>query len=364
MIAEFQKEWEKKISDFDNAKVRCGLIGPAGSGKSSLINAITGEKIARVGSVETTSDPQDHIHKGITFTDLPGCGTVKWPKDSYIQSLGLLSFDCFLLITAHRFTENDAFLFRELSSVGKPCFVIRNMFDRAVEDELLDNNLSESETSDLIKNDILANLAPSFPNDIYLTSARRPEKYDLRKLIDDIIESLDGIKRQRFIADMAAYGEEALKKKREVAENLILPFAGLSALNSGLNQVPGLDIAADITLLIELGKRVAAIYGLNSEHIEYIKRVLGPEAAAGIFAKIAQVAASYLAKDGIILLLKKIGTRTVIKQGVKWAPIFGQLLAAGIGYQSTFMLGEQLVDEAESLAKEILDEIQKKKDIP
>ena len=360
MIAEFQKEWEKKISDFDNAKVRCGLIGPSGSGKSSLINAITGEKIARVGSVETTSDPQDYIHKGITFTDLPGCGTQKHPKDTYIESLGLLSYDCFLLITAHRFFEIDTFLFRELSSRGKPCFVIRNMFDRAVEDELLENNLSESETRNLIKKDILKHLEPSVPQNIYLTSARHAGKYDLKILLDDIIESLEGIKKQRFIADMAAYSEDALKKKREVAEELLPYFAGLSAAN-GFNPIAGVDIVADISILIGLGKRVAEIYGLTSEHMEYIKRMLGPDTVAVILAKVAQFTARYLAKDGIISLLKKIGTRTIIKQGSKWAPIGGQLIAAGIGWQSTYMLGEQLIEEANSLARDILNEILNKK---
>lgn len=35
----------------------------------------------------------------------------------------------------------------------------------------------------------------------------------------------------------------------------------------------------------------------------------------------------------------------------------GPLIAAGIGWQSTFMPGEQLVDEAEALAHEILSDI-------
>jgi hypothetical protein len=32
----------------------------------------------------------------------------------------------------------------------------------------------------------------------------------------------------------------------------------------------------------------------------------------------------------------------------------GPLVAAGIGWQATFLLGEQLVQEAESLAEEVL----------
>jgi predicted GTPase len=212
LIRDFAEACRKKINKFEKTAVRCGLIGPSGSGKSSLINAIAGEKIAAVGVVETTAGPQDFAHKGITFTDLPGCGTLTWPKDTYIEKVQLHSFDCFLLITAHRITENDAFLYRELTSRGKPCFVIRNMFDRAVDDGSHDHGHSESETRKIISADIRKNLEPSCLNRIYLISARHPTRYDLSLLLDDIAEALSGLKRARFVADMGAYSEEALKK--------------------------------------------------------------------------------------------------------------------------------------------------------
>jgi predicted GTPase len=73
----------EKIEEFENTEVHCALIGQSGSGKSSLINAIAGEKIANVGVVETTSEPRPFKHQGIMFTDLPGCGTAKYPKAQY-----------------------------------------------------------------------------------------------------------------------------------------------------------------------------------------------------------------------------------------------------------------------------------------
>ncbi len=356
LIKDFAKKCRQEIDDFDEIKVRCGLIGPSGSGKSSLINAIAGKKISEVGVVETTTDPKEYIHKGIVFTDLPGCGTLNWPKDNYIEKLNLLTFDCFLLITAHRFTENDVFLFRELSANGKPCFVIRNMFDRAVQDGHHDNKHSESQTREIISSNIRKNLEPSCPNKVYLTSARHPAKYDLEDLLEDIAEALTGLKRQRFVADMAAYGKEGLKKKRKVATELIPPYAGLAALN-GLNPIPGLDFTVDLKLLKELSRKIAGIYGLEASQFEYFEKLLNPEAIKVLLAKIAQFTAKFLAKEGLTLLLKKIATRTTAKQASKWVPYVGPLIAAGIGWKATFLLGEQLVDEAEELAQEILDEI-------
>jgi len=41
----------------------------------------------------------------------------------------------------------------------------------------------------------------------------------------------------------------------------------------------------------------------------------------------------------------------------KYVPFVGPLIAAGIGWQATFIFGEQLVAEAEQLAADILREI-------
>jgi len=364
LIRDFAEKCREKISEFDKTKIRCGLIGPSGSGKSSLINAIVGEKVAAVGVVETTNGPQEFCHRGIIFTDLPGCGTQKWPKESYIDRLELRNYDCFLLVTAHRFYESDVFLFRELTAMGKPCFVIRNMIDRAIEDGKHDNNHTEAETKQIIREDIQKQLAPDHPDRIYLTSARHPTKHDLSSLLNDISNALDGLKRERFVADMAAYGDDALKKKRKVATSRIPIYAGLSAVN-GLNPVPGLDVAADISVLVKLGHEVAHIYGLTNNQFEYIKRALGPKAISPLlFAKFAQFGGKYLAKEGVLLLLRQIAARTTTKQLSKWVPFVGPLIAAGIGWQATFMLGEQLVDEAEVLAKDILNGIIKGSDLP
>jgi hypothetical protein len=137
----------------------------------------------------------------------------------------------------------------------------------------------------------------------------------------------------------------------------------LSAAN-GLNPVPGLDVAADIAVLLKFGQEVAHIYGLTKNQFEFIKRLLGPKVVPSILTKIAGFTAKYLAKEGIVVLLKQIATRTTVKTLSKYVPAIGPLIAVGIGWIATFGLCEQLVDEAHKLAKEILDEILKGSDLP
>jgi GTP-binding protein EngB required for normal cell division len=364
LIRDFASRCREKIEEFEKTQVRCGLIGPSGSGKSSLINAIAGERIAQVGVVETTNDPLELSHRGITFVDLPGCGTRRWPKETYVERLNLASYDCFLLVTAQRFYENDVFLFQQLRTLGKPCFVVRNMIDRAIEDGRHDHGHDEAETRRIIEQDIREELLPDPPERVYLTSARQPSLHDLQDLLVDIGSALAGLKQSRFVADMAAYGQDALQRKRKVAQERIPPYAGLAAANGSLNPVPGLDLAADVSLLLKLGEEIASIYGLTSSQFDYIKRLLGPRALPSLLAKVAQFGTRYLAREGLVGLLKRLASREVSRQSTRWIPMAGPLIAAGIGWQSTFMLGEQLVDEAESLAAEILNDIVHGSELP
>lgn len=369
LLREFAEQCRKKITEFDEAQVRCGLIGPSGSGKSSLMNAIAGEKIAAAGVVEMPLDPKEYIHKGIIFVDLPGCGTANWPQDTYIERLNLTTYDFFLLVTAERFRESDVFLFNELSRLKKPCFVVRNKFDTVIADViadgLYDNNQAEEGARKIIRSNILENLKLSHFESIYFISARYPEKYKkhgLESLLADIQKSLQGIKEERFIADMGIYSEDTLKKKRKLAESRIMLYSVLAAFN-GVNPIPGVDIAVDLSLLLKFGNEVANIYGITSKQFDYIKRLLGANAIPGLVAKITQFSAKYLAKEGLILLLKKKAVRDVAKQLAKRMPIVGPLAGAGIGGVATFWLCDQIVKEADELASEVLNElIQKSKD--
>lgn len=363
LLREFAEQCRKKMDEFDSVQVKCGIIGQSGSGKSTLINAIAGEKIAPTGVVETTNEPLEYNHRQLVFVDLPGCGTNKWPKDEYIERLNLYQYDCFLLVTANRFTENDVFLFRKLSLRDKPCFVVRSKFDETIANERHDNGRSEEETRRIVENNIRENLGTMSPEKVFLVSGRSPSRYDFASLLSHITDSLDGLKRDRFIADMAAYSEDALKKKRWVACEMIPWYAGLAAAN-GLNPIVGLDVAADIGILLDFGRRVTEIYGLTKNQFEFIKRLLGPNALPGLVAKVAQFTFKYLSKEGVVQLLKSIAGRLTAQEVSKWIPFVGQLIAAGIGWQATFMLCNDLVGEAEALALEILQAVIRGSDLP
>lgn len=356
--------WEKLEAtkqELEQATVRLGVIGQSGSGKSSLINAIVGQPVAPVGAlIETTQEPQEVPLDGLTFVDLPGCGTPTWPQESYIQRLGLLdSFDGFILVTAHRLTECDAMLFQQLSRrANKPCFVVRSHFDQAVASH------AENEARAVITAHIRRQLRADPDLPIYMVCSVGAQHYDLEKLILDIRRSLPEWKQIRFIMAAHAYGEETLRQKREAAEKIVGVYAGMAAANA-LNPIPGLDVGVDLGLLITMARHVISTYGLRQEQIESLKSQA--RARTVVYKGIHQMAerfTPYLTEKFVAGALRRMGMEVVVRNTAKWVPVVGTVVSAGVGYQLANRFGKQLIDDCEAAARAILTTLEAERTIP
>src|SRR5690606_24231544 len=216
-IANLEKKLKADLNNFESAKIKCGIIGRSGVGKSSLINAIVGEHIAEVGEVETTMEVGKPIeHRGLNFYDLPGCSTVNFPKERYLEEFNISDFDCVILVTSDRFYEDDLYLIDELLKIKMPVFAVRTKIDFSI-DRGLRRDIPEEETYGTVLNDLKQNLKGYRLNGIYLTSADYPQEYDLGQLLDDVYSSLGKIKQQRFVADINITSQKILSKKKELA---------------------------------------------------------------------------------------------------------------------------------------------------
>lgn len=350
-LKEVLKKFKKDLDSYKNAKIKCGIIGRSGTGKSSLINAIAGEEVAEVGEVETTMHVNEPIeHGGLLFYDLPGCSTSNFPKETYVDEFNIKEFDCVILVTADRFYEDDLFLIQELLRIKKPVYAVRTKIDYAV-DRGLRRGISEKETYNKIYQNLLENLTGYRIKGVYLTSSDYPQEYDLSSLLEDIFTSLSNFKKERFIADINITSEKILLEKRIIADKIVSRYAALAAAN-GLNPIPGLDIGVDITLMVKMSKEVQSIYGLDAKQQEYNMKLLDKKSAKFIANKVLQYSSRYGGKEAIMLLLKKLSTAVATKTASKWIPFVGQVIAAGIGFKMTSWIGSDMINDAEEIAKE------------
>jgi small GTP-binding protein len=358
-LAELFEQFAKQKTEYEKTKIKCGFVGRSGVGKSSLINAITGQKLAPVGAAkETTVEAHEYAHRGIVLVDLPGCGTERFPTGDYVSRLKLESYDFFVFVTDLRFFQDDKTVYlRLVTELKKPCYLVRNKFDQALHDSGHDGRTTtEAELKAEIEHNIRENLASHNIAKIYMVSARRPALYDLSDLLDDIKGAFSGMKRLRLETDMAAWSKQALERKRDDAMRITSWYAAAAAIN-GLNPVPGFDLAVDLKVLQQLSREVGGIYSLTPEQEEYWRGLLkGPHGGA-LLKKAVDLTVRYGSEMAITAVLKSIGKEEASKAFAKCVPLIGQVLACGTGFVLTYKFGMDLVGDFHGTAEKMIEEL-------
>lgn len=138
----------KQRLQYQDGYLHVAVAGIAGSGKSSLINALRGIRngepgAAPAGVVETTTvvarypdvDPTKHT----VWYDVPGAGTLSIPDWVYFADQGLYIFDCILVLFDARFTATDVAILRNCARFKIPAFIVRSKARQHIRNLAQDN---------------------------------------------------------------------------------------------------------------------------------------------------------------------------------------------------------------------------------
>ncbi|KAL4076414.1 P-loop containing nucleoside triphosphate hydrolase protein [Scleroderma citrinum] len=147
-----QLEETKRRIQYTEGMFHCAIAGIAGSGKSSLINALRGEGAAAAGVGETTLqvdrypdlDPQ---HPFIWY-DIPGAGTQKITDWQYFNDQGLYVFDCILILFDNRFTVTDIAILINARRFDIPTYIVRSKADQHIRNVMKDMGYDSDEEED------------------------------------------------------------------------------------------------------------------------------------------------------------------------------------------------------------------------
>lgn len=130
------------------------------------------------------------------------------------------------------------------------------------------------------------------------------------------------------------------------------------ALTSGgltLIPVPGVDIAADVGLLLELLPAISREFGLTQEQVRH----LDPQLKSFLYGVIkttgSRVVGQLVSKQVVVSLLQKVGVRLTAKQTLKFIPFAGQAAAAALSGSAMLLLGYAHIQECYSIAQQGLE---------
>uniref|UniRef100_A0A3Q3GNL4 IRG-type G domain-containing protein n=1 Tax=Labrus bergylta TaxID=56723 RepID=A0A3Q3GNL4_9LABR len=193
-----------------NVPLNIAITGESGSGKSTFVNAFRGidnrdEKAAPTGTTETTMEvnPYPHPnHPNVTFWDLPGIGTTKFPADKYMKHVGFEKFDFFIIVSSDRFKENDVRLAKEIQRMEKKFYFVRSKIDNSMRDEeRTQRDFNKERSLKKIKDNCIQCLQEQGLKSpqVFLVSSFDLQLYDFHLLEETLERELPEHKRDAFL---------------------------------------------------------------------------------------------------------------------------------------------------------------------
>jgi small GTP-binding protein len=338
-MSEAAEQVRQRMAAADAVRVSIALFGQPGCGKSSLINRLTGQKLALEGvRNDVTTERQEFEWNGLTLVDLPGYDTAKFPAGEYLARFRVLDFDLLLCVFDGKFHKADTELFHEVARRGKTCLFVRNKHDTLWQD-----GTAAAELEREVVETVAEQVGGRPP--VYFTSCRL--NTGLGELEQAIKACLEPAKRERWVRAAKAYTQEFLQEKKKLCEQRVT-WSAVVAAASGTVPIPGANSAIDIPVLLWLLKFIRETYGLTDQVMT------AKEFAVPALTPMVNGVVKYASTEGVVLLLKEVGGLVVAEQVSKFVPFVGTVVAASLGFAIVRKVGNMYLGDCHRLAEAVL----------
>lgn len=329
----------EKIKRDQGTHTQIAVVGQPGAGKSSIINALIGDKVARTGQgTDITRKVERYRYEFLEIVELPGYGTEMFPLNEWKERFKINQYDIIFFVFSGKLTKDDCDLFVSIAdcntlSYQKPLLLIRNHC----------SDLTSHEDREEIHRDIYAKLPEGLVCNLYFVDCRYQNGID--KLRNEILnEKYKLIWKPRIIKAFNKAKNVHYSIRISKAKDTVSTYAKLAGAN-GINPFLGADIAADIAIYFKMFSAIKKDFDIDDNELE------GRYCTYPIAKKLVEL----MTRNGVILLLKSFGGKQVTKNICKYIPFLGQAAAAALGYTLAKDAGESYVDDCATLALQIMD---------
>ncbi|XP_032083806.1 interferon-inducible GTPase 5-like [Thamnophis elegans] len=370
-VLEVAAEYQKRLDEMHTLPLNIAVTGDAGAGKSSLVNAIRGvndndKEAAKVGEVETTMEPKEYPHPkfpNMKIWDLPGIGTPEFKAAEYLKQVNFETYDVFIIVISDRFTENAAFLAKEIERTTKKFYFIRSKIDLSIKGEKRKRNFSKEKILETIRNyceDCIRDAGVS-PQKIFLISSWKVKEYDFPHLQKTIADELPEHQKDVLTRAMHIFSENELLSKKEVMKSYIKKAAFISYV-CGAVPIPGLSMACDVGILVKALSDFCRVFGLDDQSLRFLARQTGKkyEELRSAIKKTPLVNA--INRDLVFSLLTKSSLWTgisLIENYFYFIPVIGSVFGGVSSFIVTYIFLNSFLDDAVEDAQNVLAKILK-----
>ena len=141
---------------------------------------------------------------------------------------------------------------------------------------------------------------------------------------------------------------------RSECMDLVTKRALVSGATSSI-PVPGVDVAADVLILMELLQSINARFGLSSEQIDGYDPVTKQVIYQLIKRAGLTMVGAEVSKTLVTQVLKRAAGKTVARQAFKFVPILGSVVNAAIGFTAMKYVGNTHVEDCHAVCRKIIE---------
>ncbi|XP_063353855.2 interferon-inducible GTPase 5-like [Pelmatolapia mariae] len=342
---------EKKI------RLNIAITGESGSGKSTFVNALRGlcdddDEAAPTGVTETTSEVTPYTHPkypNVTFWDLPGIGTTKFPAKKYLKLVGFEKFDFFIIVSDTRFRENDVKLAQEIQKMKKKFYFVRSKIDNNIRAERRKRDFSAERTLTEIRDDCVKGLQRQglVSPQVFLVSSFELHLYNFPLLHQTLDRDLPGHKRDALLFVMPNFNPEIIRKKKQALKSKMKYYVILSALGAAV-PVPGLSIVVDAALLVGAVTEYVHAFGLDIPSLKRLSARTGVSYADLCAVIISPLAAVEITAGLLLKVIAQLGAVAALiaaEEVCRWIPFIGIPLSMGLSGTTTYKILNLILDK-------------------
>lgn len=136
---------------------------------------------------------------------------------------------------------------------------------------------------------------------------------------------------------------------RKLVQRRAMVSAGMAAV-----PIPGVDVVSDVRLFAGLIDDINREFGLTPEQIERMRpkfKLIAYQAAVSVGGVMV---GKLVTREVVLRLVRRSGTKLLVRQAGKLVPIAGQLASAAIGFFAFRQIGYQHVDACAKVAQQLL----------
>ena len=329
-----------KIKRDQGTHTKIAVVGQPGAGKSSIINALIGHKVARTGQgTDITRKAVRYRYEFLEIVDLPGYGTTMFPLSEWKEKFKIHQYDIIFFVFSGKLTRDDCDLFESVADYNKlghkrPLLLIRNHC----------SDLASHEDREAIRRDIYTKLPEGLVGELYFVDCRYQNGID--KVRNEILnEKYKDIWQSRIIKEFNKARDEFLRTRKSKAMDSLSTYTKLACAN-GVNPFFGADIAADVVIYFKMFAAIKEDFDIEDNELE------GRYCAYPLARKLLEL----MTKNGVILLLKSFGGKQAIKSVGKYIPFLGQAVAAVLGYTLAEDAGKSYIKDCATLAWQVMND--------